>query len=134
MRVFADTAYFIALLNGDDAAHERALRFSRQHFREIVVTEFVLLELADAFSRPPDRADFLVMDEFVRQTSAYRVIPATSELLQRGRDLFTARPDKAWSLTDCISFAVMQEHGLTEALTTDHHFTQAGFHALLAHA
>ncbi|MFO1483174.1 MAG: PIN domain-containing protein [Verrucomicrobiaceae bacterium] len=132
MRVFADTAYFIALLNGEDAAHVPALAYSRQAFREIVVTEFVLLELADAFSRPPDRADFLVMDEYVRMTSAYRIIPATSELLQRGRDLFAARPDKAWSLTDCISFLVMQDHDLIEALTTDHHFTQAGFKALLA--
>lgn len=53
MKVFADTAYFIALLNGDDAAHQKALHYSRQSFRAIVVTEFVLLELADAFSRPP---------------------------------------------------------------------------------
>ncbi len=132
MKVFADTAYFIALLNGDDAAHEPALGFSRRAFHEIVLTEFVLLELADAFSRPPDRADFLIIEEHVRQTPAYRIIPATSDLLQRGRDLFAARPDKVWSLTDCTSFVVMQEHDLTEALTTDHHFTQAGFHALLA--
>ncbi len=53
MKVFADTAYFIALLNGDDTAHARALAYSRHAFREIVVTEFVLLELADAFCRPP---------------------------------------------------------------------------------
>lgn len=132
MRVFADTAWFIALLNGEDAAHARALDYSRRPFREIVVTEFVLLELADAFCRPFDRADFLVMDKHVRQTPAYRLIPATSELLQRGRDLFAARPDKAWSLTDCVSFVVMQDHDLADALTTDHHFTQAGFHALLA--
>ena len=116
------------------AAHVQALSYSRRFFREIVVTEFVLLELGDAFSRPPDRADFLTMEEHVRTTPAYHIIPATSELLQRGRDLFAARPDKAWSLTDCISFVVMQEHDLTEALTTDHHFTQAGFKALLAPA
>ena len=134
MRVFADTAYFIALLNGKDTAHGLALSYARRRFREIVVTEFILLELADAFSRPPDRADFLTMDGHVRQTPTYTVVPVSAELLQRGRELFAARPDKAWSLTDCTSFVVMQEHGLTDALTTDHHFTQAGFRALLAPA
>ncbi len=134
MRVFADTAYFIALLNGKDTAHALALSYARQSFREIVVTDFVLLELADAFSRPPDRGDFLTMDGHVRRTPAYTVVPVSSDLLQRGRDLFAARPDKAWSLTDCTSFVAMQEHGLTDALTTDHHFTQAGYRALLAPA
>jgi hypothetical protein len=131
MRVFADTAYFIALLNGKDSAHDAALHYSRQSFQQIVVTEFVLLELADAFSRPPDRADFLLMDKHVRSTPSYTLIPASTELLRRGRDLFAARPDKEWSLTDCTSFIVMQETGLTDALTTDQHFTQAGFRALL---
>jgi predicted nucleic acid-binding protein len=51
--------------------------------------------------------------------------------LQRGFDLFSKRPDKEWSLTDCISFVVMQEHGVTDALTTDRHFAQAGFTMLL---
>jgi predicted nucleic acid-binding protein len=134
VRVFADTAYFIALLNGKDSAHEHALTYARQRFREIGVTDFVLLELADAFSRPPDRGDFLTMDKHVRRTPTYTVVPVSAELLQRGRDLFAARPDKAWSLTDCTSFVVMQEHGLTDALTTDCHFTQAGFRALLAPA
>ncbi len=131
MKVFADTAYFIALLNAKDSAHDLALHYARQSFQQISVTEFILLELADAFSRPPDRSDFLSMDRFARSNSSYSVIPASSELLQRGRDLFAARPDKAWSLTDCTSFVVMQDLGITDALTTDHHFAQAGYRALL---
>jgi predicted nucleic acid-binding protein len=58
-------------------------------------------------------------------------VPASPELFQRGVELFRARPDKEWSLTDCISFVVMTEKGLSEALTGDRHFEQAGFHALL---
>jgi len=53
---------------------------------------------------------------------------ATSFGLDR---MYQRRPDKNWSLTDCISFVVMQDHGITEALTGDHHFEQAGFVALL---
>ena len=58
-------------------------------------------------------------------------MPASSELMERGFDLFSRRPDKEWSLTDCISFIVMSEEGITEALTGDHHFEQAGFTILL---
>jgi predicted nucleic acid-binding protein len=59
-------------------------------------------------------------------------MPLDSGLLQRGLHLFAGRPDKNWSLTDCISFVVMQDEGLIEALTADAHFEQAGFKALLA--
>ena len=53
------------------------------------------------------------------------------ELLRRGLRRYDERPDKTWSLTDCVSFVVMEDHGLTDALTGDHHFEQAGFRALL---
>ncbi len=91
----------------------------------------MLVELGAAFSRPADRLDFLLIDKMVRSRSDVMLIPASSEWLRRGRELFEARPDKAWSLTDCTSFVIMEEHGLTEALTTDHHFAQAGFRVLL---
>jgi len=59
------------------------------------------------------------------------IVPASADLWQRGVTLFAGRPDKDWSLTDCISFVVMQERGLTAALTADRHFEHAGFVALL---
>ena len=52
-------------------------------------------------------------------------------LFHRARELFRERPDKQWGITDCISFVVMQEHDVTEALTADQHFEQAGHRALL---
>jgi hypothetical protein len=59
------------------------------------------------------------------------LVPATPDLFERGRDLFAARPDKAWSLTDCTSFTVMADLAIKDALTTDHHFAQAGFRVLI---
>lgn len=62
---------------------------------------------------------------------AVEIIPPSSGLFERGLRLFRERPDKGWSLTDCISFVVMEERGIRDALTGDHHFEQAGFAALL---
>jgi predicted nucleic acid-binding protein len=67
----------------------------------------------------------------VQTDPAFRLIRASPELIERGKTLYRERPDKDWPLTDCISFAVMQDHKLEEALTADRHFIQAGFKALL---
>jgi predicted nucleic acid-binding protein len=67
----------------------------------------------------------------LRSTGSATVVPASAELLQRGVELSRHRPDKDWPLTDCISFMVMNDFGLTEALTGDSHFQQAGFKALM---
>ena len=58
------------------------------------------------------------------------IVTAGRELLERGITLFSNRPDKEWSLTDCITFVVMEEHGATEALMSDGDFEQAGFVAV----
>lgn len=58
------------------------------------------------------------------------IIPPDEKLWNRGMELYRSRPDKAWSLTDCLSFQIMWDHGITDALTGDHHFGQAGFNAL----
>lgn len=129
--IFADTFFYLALLDADDPAHERALEQSKAT-QTILTTDFILLELGNACSRAEDHADFLALLAGIRSSPRTRIIPLDSHLLQRGLDLFADRPDKNWSLTDCISFIVMQDHGLTEALTADHHFEQAGFKALLA--
>src|SRR5260221_1855295 len=130
--VFADTFYFLALLNTAEAAHSRAVEASCVASRKFVTTEFVLLELADALSRPRDRHKFLTVWDAIRRDANFRIVPVSSALLDRGFAFFRVRPDKEWSLTDCISFVVMQEERLEEALTGDRHFEQAGFQALLA--
>ena len=130
--VFADTFYFLALLNERDAAHPRAVTASRAAGLVLVTTEFVLLEIADALCKPDQREEVLALWSVVQNDPAFRLIAATSELIERARRLYRECPDKEWPLTDCISFVVMQEERLSEALTGDHHFVQAGFRALLA--
>jgi predicted nucleic acid-binding protein len=129
---FADTFYFLALLNERDAAHKRAVAASRMDGLALTTTEFVLIELADALCKPQQRDEVLALCNVVETDPAFRLVRASSELIQRGRKLYRERADKEWPLTDCISFVVMQDQGLSEALTADHHFEQAGFKALLA--
>jgi len=75
---------------------------------------------------------FLDLMDGLRSDPKTYVAPARTTLFNDGLQLYTTRQDKDWSLTDCISFVVMGEYGLTEALTGDRHFQQAGFNALLA--
>lgn len=129
---FADTFFYLALLNADDADHERAVATSRSHRGRIVTTTWVLVEVADALCRPPDRQRFLLLLDLLNADPQTEIVPADPALFDRGVGLYARRPDKAWSLTDCISFIVMADRGLTDALTGDHHFEQAGFRALLS--
>ncbi len=129
--VFADTFHFLALLNSSDAAHVRAIEASCVAGREFVTAEFVLLELADALAHPRDRVEFFVVRDAIINDASFHIVPASTELLARGIQFYRERPDKEWSLTDCISFVVMAEKGLSEALTGDRHFEQAGFKPLL---
>lgn len=127
---FADTFYLIALLNSDDEAHARAAEFA-QAPHGIVTTSWILTEFADGLADTPARQHFLSFINRFRANPRTAVIPATEEILVRAMRLYDERPDKEWSLTDCTSFIVMGDLGLTEALTGDHHFEQAGFMALL---
>jgi uncharacterized protein len=130
--VFADTFYFLSLLNERDPAHQRSVAASRKAGLSLVTTEFVLIELADALCKPHQREDVLAVWDVVETDRTFELVRATTELVHRGREFYSRRADKEWSLTDCISFVVMQDQGISEALTADHHFEQAGFRALLA--
>ena len=129
--VFADTFHFLALLNSSDAAHVRAIEASCVAGREFVTTEFVRLELADALAHPRDRVEFFVVRDAIINDASFHIVPASTELLARGIQFYRERTDKEWSLTDCISFVVMAEKGLSEVLTGDRDFEQAGFKLLL---
>jgi len=130
--VFADTSYYVALLNPDDANHRAAVRWSRTLRCRVIVTEYVLLELGSALSQRKDRRLFTGLVAQLRADTDTTIVPASPELFNRGLALFGRRIDKDWSLIDCISFVVMKEQGVADALAADHHFEQAGFRILLA--
>jgi hypothetical protein len=129
--VFADSSYFLALLSPRDAWHENTMRLSASNRASVITTEFVLLEVANGLSSSGRRAAFRAVLEDLRDDPTAVTVPASPDLLRAGTELYLARPDKEWSLTDCTSFVVMGREGLTDALTADHHFEQAGFKALL---
>ena len=131
MKVFGDTVHFIALLSTGDRWQDRAVAISRESPGPLITTEWVLTEVGDAFSHPVARRKFIRLLQILREQPDVEIVRSTSDLFQRGTELFSARPDKEWSLTDCISFVVMNERGITDALTSDHHFEQAGFQILL---
>lgn len=130
VRCFADTFYFLALLSPEDDAHEEALRLTAELSPRIVTTDAVLLEVLDAVSHPRHRQRAAAWVRGIWACPDATVHPLSRAMLQRGLALFEARQDKEWSLTDCISFVVMEDERLADALTGDVHFQQAGFRIL----
>jgi predicted nucleic acid-binding protein len=129
--VFADTAFYVALVNPRDHLHAAAVREARGFQGRVVTTEYVLVELGNRLSRSGDKGVFVELIRRLQADPLVTVAPAQPALFRRGFELLSSRLDKDWSLTDCISFVVMQDQGLREALTSDHHFEQAGFVPLL---
>jgi predicted nucleic acid-binding protein len=129
--IFVDTGYFVALIDRRDHLHSRAVAWSRHLIEPTVTTSAVLLEtfnnLSDSFLRShPHR----LLDAAASATQLH-VVFVDEPLWSRGLQLHRDRPDKSWSLTDCISFTAMTDRGITRALAYDHHFEQAGFEPLL---
>lgn len=129
--VFADAFYYFALVNPGDRSHERARDFTASFTGNIVTTAWVLTEVGDGLAKRDNRSLFLEMMSDLRSDPDVFIAPPNVELFEEGLALYGRRPDKDWSLTDCISFVVMKRQGITHALTGDHHFEQSGFVALL---
>lgn len=131
-RLFLDTAFVQALLNRNDQYHSIAKsRLSQlRAATEVWTTEAILVEIGNALST--SKLDAAV--RFIHQcyaTPNSRVVSVDTGLLSRALELYSQRGDKDWGLTDCISFIVMRDQQLLEAMTTDRHFVQAGFRALM---
>ena len=132
--VFADTGYWIALLNVRDRLHASATAVAGQ-FDEygIVTSEVVLIETLNAFSDcgPYLRLQAVEWAQATTNDPGVEVVPQSFALFRTALALYRDRPDKDWSLTDYASFAIMEQRHITEALTQDRHFEQNGYRALL---
>lgn len=131
MTVFADSYYYLALINAKDEGHEEAIDFARTYRGRTVTTEWVLAEVGDALAQPNRRSAFRNLLESIRRDSLVTVVQANHLQFEDGVALFNDRADKEWSLTDCISLLAMEQFGIRDALTADKHFVQAGYNALL---
>lgn len=129
--IFVDTGFFIGSLLPDDALRARVVKWIVSVKEPLLTTEFVLIEVADALSLPRNRRQIEPFIAALRRNALYEIVPASPALFHDGLDLYARRSDKQWSLTDCISFALMQKRGISRALAFNHHFEQAGFEALL---
>ena len=130
--VFADTFHFLALISPEDEHHGRVKTYAATFRGAIVTTEWVLTEVANGLSGSPYRREAARLITTLPRLPNVKVIENDAGLFRRGVQLYAERPDKEWSLTDCISFVVMKDEKLTEALTRDHHFKQAGFTPIFA--
>jgi hypothetical protein len=129
--IFADTSYFLALFNPNDAHHERAVSFSKSNTARLLLTSAIVLELGARCCRRYERAVFFTVLDILERYA--EILHVDEELQNRGIKLFMERRDKDWSLADCISFLVMEDRQIREAATSDKHFEEANFVALLRH-
>lgn len=128
---FLDTSFLIAVIRTKDQNHAAALRWRSELRGAFVTTEYVLIEFLDASGPVALRQRGLDAVRILQQDRRVELVSASTQWLEDGLRLFEQHDDKEWGLTDCISFAVMRQRGLHDALTTDRHFEQAGFRALL---
>lgn len=132
--VFLDTAYVYALINTRDQWHERAVIWQERLAKErklLLSTEFVLMEIADGLAAVAFHKHAVQMINLLKENQFVEIVALSSELFEEAFKLYKKRTDKGWGLTDCTSFIVMKRYGIMDALTTDEHFQQAGFRALL---
>ena len=132
--VFLDTAYAIALSSPNDLFHQQAVQLAdelKSAGTRLITTRAILLEIGNALSKQRYRRAAVLLLDSIEIDPRVEIIPLSEQLYARASKLYRERPDKEWTLTDCMSFIVMEDREISEALTTDEHFHQAGFHVLM---
>ena len=131
---FIDTLFVVALINQRDQYHGRAAELAASHDgQQFLITDAVLLEIGNALARKYSQEAAEVVEDFLCSGDV-EVVYLTPALFQEAFALYKAHDDKEWGLIDCVSFVVMRQAGIQDALTFDQHFVQAGFRALMRDA
>ena len=133
-KILVDTAAWVALANRSDNLHLAAKHKNQELLlsgAQFITTDYILTEVANYFAKLPYRQAGIKFMEQILSSNRIRLIYIRSYYFQQGWQLYKQRRDKEWSLTDCTSFVVMSEHGISKAFTCDIHFEQAGYMRLL---
>lgn len=130
-RVFVDTSFVVALVSERDQNYDRACKLAEKlDGQPLITTDAVLLEVGNALARNFKEQAAEIIEDFLTSDEV-EVVSLDAALFQRAFELYRTHGDKTWGMTDCVSFVVMRERGVTEALTSDSDFHQAGFKALM---
>lgn len=128
---FIDTSFVVALVNKRDQYHAEALKLASQFDQQsLITTDVILLEIGNALARNFKDASIQIIEHFLTSDEV-KIVPLNAQLFGRAFELYRSHADKTWGLIDCVSFVVMRDFGLTQSLTADRHFEQAGFTSLL---
>ena len=133
-RVFLDTSYAVALSATTDENHARAVELADEletSGTRFITTRAILLEIGNALSKVRHRSAAIRLLTALENDPKVEIVGASDELYRRAFEIFSDRVDKEWGLIDCMSFVVMNDEGINDALIADNHFRQAGFHVLL---
>ncbi|MFK5970204.1 MAG: PIN domain-containing protein [Candidatus Marithrix sp.] len=129
--ILIDTAFVLALVNKHDQLHENALTLAEQFDGyPSLITDAILLEIGNALVDDHKQESIKIIEQFF-DSEETKIIHLTPDLFNKAFELYKKYTDKSWGLVDCISFIVMWEFNITQALTFDQHFVQAGFQALM---
>lgn len=131
--LFVDTFFWVAMTDVRDASHEAAILFMEEHEgASLITTDEVLVEYLTYFAaaRTDLRREAAAVAANLLENPAVRVFPQSRESFLAGHSLYVERPDKRYSLVDCISMQTMRAEGISDVLTNDRHFEQEGFRAL----
>ena len=129
--ILIDTAFIIALINRRDKYHLQAKQSAKQIVgHPLIVTDSILLEVGNALANHFRQEAVIIIEQFLNAPEV-EVVYTTLALFASAFARYKQFSDKTWGLVDCISFEVMIERGIQDALTPDKHFSQAGFNALL---
>ncbi len=131
IKIFVDTLFIVALINKRDQYHQIALNLAEQYENyPLITTDAIFLESGNKLSANYRNEVVELIEQFLA-SDEIDVIRLTSELFDQSLRLYKKHQDKSWGLVDCFSFVVMKQHKLSQALTFDRHFIQAGFQALM---
>ena len=130
-KIFVDTLFVVALINQRDQYHQQASKLADSlETYPLITTDAVLLEVGNALARNYKDEAVEIIEQFFASDEV-EIVRLTPELFAQAFTLYKTHQDKAWGLVDCISFVVMKQAGISQALTFDQHFVQAGFQALM---